>query len=582
MFIKSLKISTPDSVIRDLTFSTGLNLIIDKTPTTNEQLTGNNVGKTTVLKLVDFCLGAKSAIIFSDTEDKKSLYQEIKDFLIDNKVLITLVLTEKFNSTARTLTVERNFLSKKGVIRRINGEDILEREFEDELLRLLIPHQKAEKPSFRQIISHNIRYKDESINNTIKTLNRYTSDVEYEALYLFLLGCIFDDGARKQAILSKIKQEETFKERLEKKQTKTSYEIALSLLEDEISELNKKKSTFNLNENFEKDLDELNLVKYRINRSSSLVSNLNIRRNLIIEAQQEMEQNIANIDIGQLQVLYLEATQNVAGIQKTFENLVSYHNNMLIEKARYIGADLPLLEEKLKAENITLTELLTSEKLLSERISKGDSFAELEKIIGDLNEKYRIKGEYENIISQLEDAEENIANFNNELQEIDSMLFSHDFENVLKTQIKKFNKHFSSISNELYGEKYALKYDKVINKKGQQVYQFSSFNLNMSSGKKQGEILCFDLAYIAFADEENLSCLHFLLNDKKELMHDNQLNRVAEYVKDKDVQLVISILKDKLPDGLIQKSNVVVELSQDSKLFKMEEYYLDSTCETSK
>ncbi len=572
MFIKSLKISTPDSVIRDLTFSTGLNLIIDKTPTTNEQLTGNNVGKTTVLKLVDFCLGAKSAIIFSDTEDKKSLYQEIKDFLIDNKVLITLVLTEKFNSTARTLTVERNFLSKKGVIRRINGEDILEREFEDELLRLLIPHQKAEKPSFRQIISHNIRYKDESINNTIKTLNRYTSDVEYEALYLFLLGCIFDDGARKQAILSKIKQEETFKERLEKKQTKTSYEIALSLLEDEISELNKKKSTFNLNENFEKDLDELNLVKYRINRSSSLVSNLNIRRNLIIEAQQEMEQNIANIDIGQLQVLYLEATQNVAGIQKTFENLVSYHNNMLIEKARYIGADLPLLEEKLKAENITLTELLTSEKLLSERISKGDSFAELEKIIGDLNEKYRIKGEYESIISQLEDAEENIANFNNELQEIDSMLFSHDFENVLKTQIKKFNKHFSSISNELYGEKYALKYDKVINKKGQQVYQFSSFNLNMSSGKKQGEILCFDLAYIAFADEENLSCLHFLLNDKKELMHDNQLNRVAEYVKDKDVQLVISILKDKLPDGLIQKSNVVVELSQDSKLFKMEEY----------
>jgi len=572
MFIKSLKISTPDSVIRDLTFSTGLNLIIDKTPTTNEQLTGNNVGKTTVLKLVDFCLGAKSAIIFSDTEDKKSLYQEIKDFLVDNKVLITLVLTEKFDSTARTLTVERNFLSKKGVIRRINGEDILEREFEDELLRLLIPHQKAEKPSFRQIISHNIRYKDESINNTIKTLNRYTSDVEYEALYLFLLGCIFDDGARKQAILSKIKQEETFKERLEKKQTKTSYEIALSLLEDEISELNKKKSTFNLNENFEKDLDELNLVKYRINRSSSLVSNLNIRRNLIIEAQQEMEKNIANIDIGQLQVLYLEATQNVAGIQKTFENLVSYHNNMLIEKARYIGADLPSLEEKLKAENITLTELLTSEKHLSERISKGDSFAELEKIIGDLNEKYRIKGEYESIISQLEDAEENIANFNNELQEIDSMLFSHDFETVLKTQIKKFNKHFSSISNELYGEKYALKYDKVINKKGQQVYQFSSFNLNMSSGKKQGEILCFDLAYIAFADEENLSCLHFLLNDKKELMHDNQLNRVAEYVKDKEVQLVISILKDKLPDGLIQKSNVVVELSQDSKLFKMEEY----------
>ncbi|KJR48501.1 ATPase involved in DNA repair [Desulfosporosinus sp. I2] len=92
----------------------------------------------------------------------------------------------------------------------------------------------------------------------------------------------------------------------------------------------------------------------------------------------------------------------------------------------------------------------------------------------------------------------------------------------------------------------------------------------MSSGKKQGEILCFDLAYILFADQENLPCLHFLLNDKKELMHDNQLIKVAEFVQDKDIQLVVSILRDKLPEGVIDKAHVAVELSQDSKLFKIE------------
>ena len=58
-------------------------------------------------------------------------------------------------------------------------------------MSLLIPNQKSEKPSFRQIISHNIRYKDENINNTLKTLSKYTSDSEYETLYLFLLGCNF-------------------------------------------------------------------------------------------------------------------------------------------------------------------------------------------------------------------------------------------------------------------------------------------------------------------------------------------------------------------------------------------------------
>lgn len=34
----------------------------------------------------------------------------------------------------------------------------------------------------------------------------------------------------------------------------------------------------------------------------------------------------------------------------------------------------------------------------------------------------------------------------------------------------------------------------------------------------------------------------FLLNDKKELMHDNQLIKVAEFVGDNDIQLVVIYL----------------------------------------
>lgn len=59
-----------------------------------------------------------------------------------------------------------------------------------------MPDKHVEKPSFRQVISHNIRYKDDSINKTLKTLDKFTTDVEYETLYLYLLGCIFDGGAK--------------------------------------------------------------------------------------------------------------------------------------------------------------------------------------------------------------------------------------------------------------------------------------------------------------------------------------------------------------------------------------------------
>ena len=574
MFIKKLIISTPSKVLRNIEFHKGLNLIVDDTPTINTQLTGNNVGKTTVLKLVDFCLGGKATEIYTDFEDKKSEYEEVKKFLIEQEVLITLILTEDLDlvDKSKQIIIEKNFLQNSRAIRNINGEPILEKDFENKLMSLLIPNQKSEKPSFRQIISHNIRYKDENINNTLKTLSKYTSDSEYETLYLFLLGCNFNNGAKRQAILTKLKQEENYKNRLEKNQSKESYEIALTMLENDILELDKKKKSFNINENFEKDLDELNKIKYRINKIGSEVVKLGIRKDLIEEAKEDMENSSTNIDLKQLKALYDEAKLNVSGIQKTFEDLVNYHNTMIVEKLKFITEDLPFLNEKIKLENIELNKLLEKEKIISKKISKSDSFEELEKTITNINEKYRLKGEYENTISYINEVEENIKRLKNELSDIDNYLFSDEFKEVLKLQITKFNKFFSAISNELYGESYVLGFSEETNKKNQTFYKFSSFNLNMSSGKKQGEILCFDLAYILFADSEKIPCLHFLLNDKKELMHDNQLLKVADFVKKNDIQLVISILKDKLPEELVDKSNIVVELSQNDKLFRIEEF----------
>ena len=574
MFIKKLIISTPRKVIRNIEFHKGLNLIVDDTPTINTQLTGNNVGKTTVLKLIDFCLGGEASEIYTDFEDKKSVYEDVKNFLIEQEVLITLILTEDLDSfnKSKQIIIERNFLPRSRAIRNINGEPILDKDFENKLMSLLIPNQKSEKPSFRQIISHNIRYKDENINNTLKTLSKYTSDSEYETLYLFLLGCNFNNGAKRQAILTKLKQEENYKNRLEKNQSKESYEIALTMLDNEILELNKKKKSFNINENFEKDLDELNKIKYRINKISSEVIKLGIRKDLIEEAKENIENSTTNIDLKQLKELYDEAKLNVLGIQKTFEDLVSYHNTMIVEKLKFITEDLPSLNEKIKLENIELNKLLEEEKTMSEKIAKSDSFEELEKTITNINEKYRLKGEYENTISYINEVEENIKRLKNELSNIDNYLFSNEFKELLKLQITKFNKFFSAISNELYGESYVLGFSEETNKKNQTFYKFSSFNLNMSSGKKQGEILCFDLAYILFADSEKIPCLHFLLNDKKELMHDNQLLKVADFVKKNNIQLIISILKDKLPEELVDKSNIVVELSQNKKLFRIEEF----------
>jgi uncharacterized protein YydD (DUF2326 family) len=568
MFIKSLSITSGHRVIREIEFHKGLNLIIDES---EHHITGNSVGKTTVLKLVDFCLGANPKHIYVDHETKKQEYKLVKEYLIENKILITLVLTVDTEKGTEDIIIQRNFLARKENIRTINGDSFTEDEFDLRLSNLLFQEHLASKPTFRQIISHNIRYKDESINNTLKTLDSYTSDAEYETLYLFLFGCEFTKGNSKQEILTKIKQEDTYKNRLEKSQTKTAYETALALIDNDIEELNKKKSSFNLNENFEKDLDKLNEIKYSVNKLSSTIGKLNIRKDLIRETEEELKSSRSYIDLRQLEIIYEQATNKITTIQKSFSDLVAFHNTMIEEKVKFITKELPALEKSILENNYSLKSLLAEEKKIAAAISQSDSFEELEKVISELTEKYRKKGEYENIIQQLSEVEYNIKEFNKQLSEIDNELFSHSFELVVKTQLNKFNKHFAPISSELYGEQYAVKYDIITNTKGQRLYKFSSFNANMSSGKKQGEISCFDMAYTLFADEENIPCLHFLLNDKKELMDDKQLVKISEFVSRNNIQFIASILKDKLPGEINKEEYFVVKLSQSDKLFRIKE-----------
>ncbi|MDT9000223.1 DUF2326 domain-containing protein [Paucibacter sp. APW11] len=574
MFLKSLRIEGKGGLIRHIKFHAGLNLIVDETPTDDAEATGNNVGKTTVLMLIDFCLGASAKGIYTDPETKKNEDPVVKDFLINNEVLVSLTLTSDLaDQFAVETIIERNFLSRSKHIRRINGQQLTEQAFEEYLTNQLFPGHFGKKPTFGQITSHNIRYKDLSVSNTLKTLNSFTRDDEYETLYLFLLGCNFDNGDAKQNLLASIRAEASFKARLESKQTRSAYEASLALLQNDIERLNAHRANFNTNPNFENDLQTLDKARYQISLVSSKISRLNLRKDLIQEAIREINSGAANIDVRQLELLYKQVSDSLGAVSRSFAELVTFHNRMIGEKAKYIEKDLPKIVAELEVNNEKLQDLLKVEKNLSAKLSKTGSFESLERIIVALNEAHRKKGEYEAIIDQITRSEKTLAGFMGDLEKIDDRLFSEEFEAEIQQQVNKFNEFFASISRELYGEEYALKFDPAVTKTGQKVYKFSAFNTNFSSGKKQGEITCFDIAYTLFADAEGIPCYHFLLNDKKELMHDNQLVKIAHLVhrEKKHTQFVASILRDKLPAELNQEHYFVVRLSQAEKLFKIEQ-----------
>ena len=569
--MKSLTISRGDgTVIRELCFRPGMNLIVDETPNLTGKETGNNVGKTTVLKLIDFCLGGSPKHIYADPENKRNEYKLVKDYLVQQEVVVLLVLKKDLlDESSEELLIERNFLARKAKMQRVNGEEKTDEEFDQALTDLLFPGHYGSKPTFRQIIAHNIRYKDLSLTHTLKNLDGFTRDAEYETLYLFLLGCQFDHGDAKQELRTKIDLEERFQRRLQSLQTKSAYESALGIIETEISELEKKKSLLGLNPEFESDLNRLNRAKYNVNVASSEIGKLELRRQLILDAQNEIQSGRSSADVQQLRLLYEQATTLVTGIQRTFEELHEFHNSMIESKVRFITQDLPKVESELAAKRALLQQLLEEEARLSRAVVQTDSFATLEQLMDELNAKYQNKGEYENVIRQLDEVEATLTQLKKDLDGIDDALFSTDYADGVQEQVDKFNRYFASVSFDLYGEKYALKVDtKAV--KGRRLYEFVSFNTNFSSGKKQGEITCFDIAYTLFADHEGIPCMHFLLNDKKELMHDNQLVKIADYVNGKGIQFVASMLKDKLPAALNRDEYVVVKLSQEDKLLRIE------------
>lgn len=573
MFLKQLLILKNKSVLRDIQFHNGLNLIVDETNQDEiSTSTGNNVGKTTVLKLIYYCFGGDAKEIYTSTENSKDEYPLVKEFLTENNAEVRLVLKEDLDiENSREIVIERNFLKRAEAYRKINGKKYSDTDFSKELRKQIFPKLNADKPTLKQLVGHNIRYKDRAISNTIKYLDAYTKDVEYETLYLYLLGCSHEKGQKKESLLELLNQEKKFQSRLQSRVTKNNYIMMLEATNNEIEKLKNKKDCLNINENFENDLNTLNRIKMEINRITEEISLLTLRKDLINESKKELEKNSVDIDLQELKEIYEEAAQNIGPLDKTFSDLVNYHNTMINNKVKYITKELPALEEKTNEYNIELNKFLEDEQRYSLLLKKSDTFNDLENITNQLNVQFQKKGEYEGIISKIEESENQVSSIKKDIKKINDEIMSPEYQEIVKKQVTEFNKYFGEVSQYLYDEKYLLSYDLKTNKNGQQYYAFNTFNENLSSGKKQGEILCFDIALIKFMRDLHLDYLSFVLNDKKELMDNHQLLKVASYAKENNIQLVFSMLADKIPESLNNDNNIILRLSQENKLFKIEE-----------
>jgi len=244
------------------------------------------------------------------------------------------------------------------------------------------------------------------------------------------------------------------------------------------------------------------------------LSRLELRKNLILESQNEVEKNSINIDTKKVKELYQSVKKLIPDLQKSFEDTLAFHNSMIKEKIRYITSELPEIEQQIKQLKSKIDENIQKEKNLSKSIIKSDLNQEYQEIITELTKLYEQKGTFLEQRRMWEDSIERLNKINQELEAINKGI--ENIDELIQERITKFKFILSSQKN-----------DRGIE------LTIQSLSGRLGTGKKKGEIFAFDLAYIKFADELNIECLHFVLLDQIENVHDNQIRylKMTNYLK---------------------------------------------------
>ena len=94
---------------------------------------------------------------------------------------------------------------------------------------------------------------------------------------------------------------------------------------------------------------------------------------------------------------------------------------------------------------------------------------------------------------------------------------------------------------------------------------------NVGTGKKKAVIVAYDLAYMQYSIKMGINVPQFVIHDKMENTHINQLKTIFQICNEIDGQYIIPILReriDKIDQDYIDKAKIL-ELSTDDKFFKI-------------
>lgn len=555
MFLKSLSIYSAGKEVRTVPFRKGLNLILDDT-TTERLDSGNNVGKTTLLRLVDFCLGGDGHDIYRDPETK-SENEKIKSFLYDESTHFVLKLYNRYAD----YEITRGFISPP----LIDNEEVTEEELKSFIAKKIFGLEEV-KPSSRQLINKFIRTRSYQVDNILKFMHSSTSDDVYELVHLYLFGFVDQNLIRRK--LDKQKEIKLYakKRTAIKSISPNSVKQIVITIDKEIKLLEDAKLAYKFAKEVNEEVDKLSNLRKLSGDSRLALAQLKLKLGMANKTIAQLEGAKSKIDVTSIKEIYEKAKAFIPDLHKTFEDVLTFHNSMIENKLKFVQENIVELHKKIDKEESQLNLYLNDEeKTVKSMGEKGalDDYDKLNAKIIDFKEK-RIQNTA--LLDKLKFLDDKIVELKDELKEINGNVEKQ--QKHLDAGIEKFNEFYSMISKRLYGEEFVLYYD---NNDGIYRFNVTSVQGAVGSGKKKGEITSFDLAYLKFLESKQALTCRFQLNDRMEEVSANQLETAFKIAEEIDGQYIVPILKDKVKgiDQELLKSATILTLSQSDKLFKL-------------
>ncbi len=565
MRLNKLIILKNDSLVREVTFKDGLNLIVNKR--TSGKDSGNSVGKSTLSRVLDYLFMSSGHDIYHDAEFGKDIPEIVS--LINNNVL-------KFSLDFNTVE------NKKAVISRIisiddknskyflNDVEVDKKQY-SEFIAQAVFGLTTDKPSLRNVSHKFIRNTNDKMQKTLNFLHGNTTPDVYDLLYLFLFGFNGLPLIKKKGDFNKeIKKQKTYLAAYRNPNRETVLAKMIKPLKKEIAEAERNIKNFDFKDSHDESLKKLSEIQKNISDYSLSYASLNMRVRNIEESILSLKNNITQLVENDLMEIYNSAGIYFNGeLKRTYEEMVLFHNDIIKNKISFLESELLKKKEEIETVNKKINDLHEQESSLFRTIKEPETLKSINQLFNKLTELRENLASIESNLSRINDTNALIKSLEDSREKL--LLEIELAVQGLEKNIEIFNEFFGDLTKEIYGERYIFDLSFDVDK-GKCNFDISCVTPNSNGGKKKGEITAFDLAYIKFVDKIKLKRPTFVIHDSIEDVDVNQIRDIFFEANNINGQYIASILSDKFSEDADMKmmmSNSILELSSTNKFFKV-------------